>query len=490
MPVEPLHDPVRLEALRGTGLLDPSPYPGFDRLTRLGARVMGVPIAAVVLVDDHCQYFKSHVGLDEALRGGRAVPLSHWLCHRVVGSGRSYVVHDVAAEFGLLDVRAMAELGARAYAGVPLLSRDGHALGAFSVIDTQPRSWSGDDVEILEELAGSVTTEIDRRLAAQRAEEAQTRLALLAEASTLLATLDSSEALEKLARLVVAGLADWCSILLVDEERTSISRVAVAHADPVRRPLMERLRDAYRADPVVPPGVAEVVRSGRAVRMADVGPADLGRMAHGPGGERLLCDLGFDSALVVPLPASGRTLGAMILGRHGDGEPRRYGPHDLDIAAELGRRAGLALDNARAYETQREIAGTLQRSLLPPALPRIRHFEVAATYKTPGDTVQVGGDFYDVFPLRGPGWGVAIGDVQGKGSAAAALTAMARYTVRAGALTLRNPRQVLAALNEAVIQQGERFLTMCLLTVQPSSDLLKARVCVAGHPLPFVLRGN
>ena len=86
---------------------------------------------------------------------------------------------------------------------------------------------------------------------------------------------------------------------------------------------------------------------------------------------------------------------------------------------------------------------------------------------------------------------MVIGDVQGKGSAAATLTALARYTVRAGALTLRNPKQVLRALNEAVIREsGERFLTVCLMTLQPSRDGLRGRLCVAGHPLPFLIRAN
>jgi serine phosphatase RsbU (regulator of sigma subunit) len=219
-----------------------------------------------------------------------------------------------------------------------------------------------------------------------------------------------------------------------------------------------------------------------------VDDAVLAETTHGDEYNQLLLTLGFASAMVVPMSARGRTLGAITFAR-GQGQAP-YDEADLRVANDLGRRAALALDNALAYETQREIAATLQRSLLPPALPTSGPFEVAATYRTPGDTVLVGGDFYDIFPLRGAGWGVAIGDVQGKGSGAATLTALARYTVRAGALTLRNPKQVLRTVNEAILREGERFLTMCLLTLQPAGDRLRARVCVAGHPLPMLVRAT
>ena len=477
-----LDDEGRLAALARSGLLDSLPTPGFDRLTRLASRLLRAPVSLVSLVDDHRQFFKSAVGFDEGLR---ETPLSHSFCQYVVRSGAPFVVPDAKADERVQDNLAISELGVAAYAGVPLVTSTGDVLGSFCVIDTEPRAWTDEDLQLLEELAGSVVTEIELSEALRTAELARARLALLAEASTLLATLDSAATLQALARLAVRGLADWCSIALVAPDGSSVERVAVAHVDPVKEARAQELRDHHPHDPTAPTGVPAVIRTGQPQLVPVVDREGL-RRTEGYGD--LLLDLGFTSAMVVPLTGRGRTLGAITFA---SGPSRTYGDEDLSIAVDLARRAGLALDNARAYETQREIAGTLQRSLLPPKLPEIGHFAVAATYKTPGDTVLVGGDFYDLFPLRGPGWGVAIGDVQGKGSGAATLTALARYTVRAGALTLRNPKQVLRTLNDAVLRESsERFLTVALLTLQPAREGLRARLCLAGHPLPFVVRAS
>ena len=479
---QPLDDPERLAVLHRTGLLDTDATPGFDRLTRLAARLLGAPVSLVSLVDDRRQFFKSATGLEV-----RETPLSHSFCQHVVRSGEPLVVTDAPQDDRVRDNLAIDELGVAAYAGVPLVAGSGHVLGSFCVIDTVPRTWSDDDLAILEELAGSVVTEIELGLALRNAEQARARLALLAEASTLLATLDSAATLQALARLAVRDLADWCSIALVGAEG-AVERVAIAHVDPIKEARAQELRVAHPHDPHADTGVPAVIRTGHPQLVRHVNQDVLRTTSHGDGYDELLIDLGFSSVMVVPLSARGRTLGAITFA---SGASRTYGEEDLGIAQDLARRAALALDNARAYETQREIAGTLQRSLLPPKLPEIGHFSVAATYKTPGDTVLVGGDFYDLFPLRGPGWGIAIGDVQGKGSGAATLTALARYTVRAGALTLRNPKQVLRTLNEAVLRESsDRFLTIALLTLQPARENLRGRLCLAGHPKPFIVRST
>lgn len=472
-PVDALDDPDRLGALYRTGLLDSAPEPGFDRLTRLAARILRAPISLVSLVDDHRQFFKSAEGLDEGLR---ETPLSHSFCQHVVTTGKPLVVEDATTDPLLEGNLAVTDLHIRAYAGVPLLAPGGAVIGSFCVLDTVPRPWSPDEIEVLSELAGSVMTEIELGVALREARAAHARLALLAEASSLLSTLSSAATLEGLARLAVRTLADWCSVSLLGADGSTVSRVAVA-----RRKTGDDDEDELPAvptttehDPRAPSGVDAIISTGR----RHVAPVT----------DPELLALGLAHEMIVPLWTRGRGLGAITFAA---GPDRPYDEQDLRIAVDLARRAALALDNARAYETQREIAATLQRSLLPPALPEVGHFAVAATYKTPGDTVLVGGDFYDLFPLRGSGWGIAIGDVQGKGSAAAALTALARYTVRAGALTLRNPKQVLRTLNDAILREGaDRFLTICLMTLSPAGTGLRGRICIAGHPLPFLVRST
>jgi serine phosphatase RsbU (regulator of sigma subunit) len=480
-----LGDPDRLSALRRTGLLDSTEEPGFDRLTRLAARVLDAPISLVSLVDDRRQFFKSAIGLEDGLR---ETPLSHSFCQHVVTSGRPLIVNDSHADPVVAGNPAITDLGVRAYAGVPLVLPSGAVIGSFCVIDDKPREWRDDELAILHELAGSVMTEIELGVALREARSAHARLALLAEASSLLATLSSAATLQALARLAVRTMSEWCSIALIAPDGLSLDRVAVAHADPSKEERAQELLGRFEDVPTATAGVHVVIRTGKPQLIPVVDREVLDATALGENYTRLITELGITSCMIVPLWTRGRALGAITFA---SGNGQVFDEADLRVAVDLARRAALALDNARAYETQREIAATLQQSLLPPALPDVGHFSVAATYKTAGDTVLVGGDFYDLFPLRGSGWGVAIGDVQGKGSAAAALTALARYTVRAGALTLRNPKQVLRALNEAVLREGrDRFLTICLLTLQPARESLRGRLCVAGHPLPFLVRAS
>src|SRR5688500_10727693 len=128
-----LGDPDRLGALYRTGLLDSAAEPGFDRLTRLAARVLRAPISLVSLVDDHRQFFKSAEGLEDGLR---ETPLSHSFCQYVVTTGKPLVVEDATEDPLLADNLAISELHVRAYAGVPLTAPSGAVIGSFCVIDT------------------------------------------------------------------------------------------------------------------------------------------------------------------------------------------------------------------------------------------------------------------------------------------------------------------------------------------------------------------
>jgi serine phosphatase RsbU (regulator of sigma subunit) len=189
--------------------------------------------------------------------------------------------------------------------------------------------------------------------------------------------------------------------------------------------------------------------------------------------------------------ARGRLLGCLSLVRYARTQ-RRYGADDVALAEDLARRIGLALDHARLFDAQRHIARTLQASLLPPQLPDVPGIELAARYRPAFDTTEVGGDFYDVFPAGAGAWAVAIGDISGKGIEAAALTALARYTVRAAAREHRQPREVLSLLNEAVLAEGPegRFLTVAFGRLRHGAGGVRLTVASGGHPLPLLLRSS
>jgi GAF domain-containing protein len=152
--------PERLAELHGTGLLDSPPDEGFDRLTRLTATVLNVPVALVSLVDADRQFFKSCLGLPGPWGARRQTPLSHSFCQHVVEARRPLVVTDAREHPLLRENLAIRDLGVVAYAGVPLISANGHVLGTLCAIDHEPRHWTAEQIEILSNLAGSVLTEI------------------------------------------------------------------------------------------------------------------------------------------------------------------------------------------------------------------------------------------------------------------------------------------------------------------------------------------
>lgn len=155
-----VHASERLRELHRTMLLDSPPEESFDRLTRLTSSVLNVPIALVSLVDSDRQFFKSCLGLPEPWAAQRQTPLSHSFCQHVVESRRPLVVSDAREHPVLRNNPAIRDLGIIAYAGAPLISPNGQVLGTLCAIDHQPRHWTTEQVEILENLAGSVLSEI------------------------------------------------------------------------------------------------------------------------------------------------------------------------------------------------------------------------------------------------------------------------------------------------------------------------------------------
>ena len=193
----------------------------------------------------------------------------------------------------------------------------------------------------------------------------------------------------------------------------------------------------------------------------------------------------------------GRVVGALCVA---DRLPRRWTTHDVNVLRALAEVASgefalhAALDASRRHATQRAVlAQTLQESLLPPWLPQIPGLEVAACYTPGGTGAEVLGDFYDVFPSLPGSWGVVVGDVCGKGAGAAKSTALARYTLRAEAHRQSRPSEVLAALNQALLDwptADPRFLTAIYATVQPTPSGASVQIAAAGHPLGLVHRAD
>jgi GAF domain-containing protein len=164
-----VHDSDRLEALHATGLLDSDVTPSFDRLAPVAAHVLDAPVALVSLVDSDRQFFKSCLGLPEPWASQRQTPLSHSFCQHAVASREPLLVDDSREHELLRDNPAIRDIGVIAYAGIPLIDADGHALGTLCVIDSRPRHWTTHQIQLLSDLAASVVTEITLARAATQA---------------------------------------------------------------------------------------------------------------------------------------------------------------------------------------------------------------------------------------------------------------------------------------------------------------------------------
>ena len=323
----------------------------------------------------------------------------------------------------------------------------------------------------------------------KRAEQGQR---FLAEAGRVLAgSLDYQETLAAVAQLAVPDIADWCAVdALAGGE---IKRVATAHADPRKVAEVLEIAERYPPDPASPSGVHAVMRSGRSELWAEIPDEMLAAAAKDAEHLALLRSIGMTSAMVVPMLARGTVVGVITFVSAETG--RAFDAGDLELAESLASRAATAIENSRLYAARSAIARTLQASLLPPALPDVPGFELAAIYHSASEGTEVGGDFYDVFSTAEDQWYAVVGDVCGKGAEAAAVTAMARYTIRAAAVRRRSPAAILRLLSEAMLRQESsdlvgRFCTIACLHLDLSRSPARATVACGGHPLPAILRAD
>ncbi len=355
----------------------------------------------------------------------------------------------------------------------------GQAEDRWSLVSARPVRADDGSIRFAVNVVRDVT-EMQRTFRALQ--ETERRMEFLSETTRQLldTSLDHAEVLQRLADLFVPALADMCTVREVTDDG-SVRRAALRWSDGVD-PRIGKLIEA--SPPVLPAELAADLRRGRSVLVEQVERRQLGDFATEGELPGLLEELRLGSAIAVPILSGGRVAGMVSLLALDD---RRYGPADLAMVEEVGRRAGMALEHARLYERQSSIASTLQRALLPPSLPEVPGMEMAAEYHAAaGD---IGGDFYDVIPLGPECWLVAVGDVCGKGIEAAASAAMVRHTLRALATGPVAPSVLLARVNDALLSQlgAERFCTLACALVDVSGEAARVTLALGGHPRPLLV---
>jgi serine phosphatase RsbU (regulator of sigma subunit) len=301
----------------------------------------------------------------------------------------------------------------------------------------------------------------------------------LARASRVLASsLDYQQTLRNVAGLAVPQIADWCGVDLFDDEGRR-EPVAVAHVDPAKLEMAERLRAFEPEQPDPDQGLGLVWRTGESLLYDEIPDELLVTAAIDEEHLGLLRAVGMRSALIVPMTVRGRTVGTLTMVSAESG--RSFEQSDLELAEQTAEVAALAVENARLYSERTEVARTLQSGLLPEAPPDVPGWEIAALYRPAGHESQVGGDFYDFWEVAGD-WLMVIGDVTGKGVRAATVTSLVRHTAWAASDFDPRPASVLARVDVALKRRPS--LSVCsALCLRISRD--RGTVACGGHPLPL-----
>ncbi|MEU0770146.1 SpoIIE family protein phosphatase [Streptomyces albogriseolus] len=413
------------------------------------------------------------------------------------GSARMPAVHeDLTAVPGAVPL--LNGTGMRSVVTVPL-KVEGRLTGSLGVAAEAPGRYSNEEALRLQFAADRIALAVESARLGELERLRRGSLSFLVEASDLLAgTLDRDQTLALMAQMTVPTLATWCAVYTIADQSSEPDLSYVLHED-------EELIDGIKSllskipppDPVPTPGArvwsapAEVAHqaalrtsmrslglSGGPTRHVTTGIGPTLATASAVGGE----------TVVLPLVARNRVIGMLTLGKPTD---EHFRQEILELAEDLSRRAALALDNARLYSERTAISQSLQRSLLPPELPTIEGVEVEVIYRAAGEGNEVGGDFYDLFPISDGAYGFAIGDVCGTGPNAAAVTGLARHALRLLAREGLSGPSVLERLNSAILDEGERsrFLTLLYGEMRPQEDgSAELKVVCAGHPLPLRLR--
>ncbi|MFC8533589.1 SpoIIE family protein phosphatase [Streptomyces sp. NPDC057249] len=411
------------------------------------------------------------------------------------GSARMPAVHeDLDAVPGAVPL--LGNTGMRSVVTVPL-KVEGRLTGSLGVAAEGAGRYSNEEALRLQFAADRIALAVESARLGELERLRRGSLSFLVEASDLLAgTLDRDQTLALMAQMTVPTLATWCAVYTIADPASDPELSYVLHEDEERidglKSLLTRISPP---EPVRTPGARVWAAPSQAAHEAALRTSMRSIGIGGPGGLGSTTRTTLATAaavggetVVLPLVARNRVIGMLTLGKPSDDHFRQ---EILELAEDLSRRAALALDNARLYSERTAISQSLQRSLLPPGLPAVPNVEVDVIYRAAGEGNEVGGDFYDVFPIRDGAYGFAIGDVCGTGPEAAAVTGLARHALRLLAREGFGGPAVLERLNAAILDEGtrSRFLTLLYGELWPQEDgsaLLKV-VC-AGHPLPLRLR--
>ena len=312
----------------------------------------------------------------------------------------------------------------------------------------------------------------------------QQRLALLVRSGEIFhQSLDMTETLDNVARLAVESFAELCLFDLIDERSERLFVTASAHRDRSREQALSSVQSILYVEEFGVHPVVQVTRTGEPFFLPRIDEETLVRHAASRQHERYMRQFGYRSKIVVPVVSQNRIFGALTFVRTDADE--EFDQADLQFAIELGRRAGVAVANAKQFHREQYVAETLQRAFLPRHFPSRAGLQVSAHYRPGSTEADIGGDWYDAFENGHGNVVVAIGDVTGKGIEAARLMVLMRQAIRVAALDSDDPRHIADVCNRLLLNDGgERFASAFIGVLDTESGVL--RYVSAGHAPPLI----
>jgi GAF domain-containing protein/anti-sigma regulatory factor (Ser/Thr protein kinase) len=437
------------------------------------SETLRVDTVAVLLLDEETNELVARAakGIEEEVEQGVRIPVGKGFAGRVAAQRRPITIRNIDKADIFNPI--LRQKGIRSLLGAPLLL-EGRVLGIVHVGSLTERVFTEEETGLLEQAAGRIAPAIEHarlydaeREAREAAEAALQELqALQGVADAALAHLDLDDMLgEVLERLRASLRVDTAAILMLDTESDEL----VARA---ARGLEEEVERGSRV-PVGRGFAGRIAATREVVEIPDLDTADI----FNP----ILRKRGIKSMLGAPLIAGGQVRGVVHVGTL---SPRRFTEGEARLLQLAGDRIAMALDHSRLIR-ERDIALSLQQSLLPERLPEMPGLTLAARYR-PGQGGMVGGDWYDAVPLPSGGVGLAMGDVVSRGIRAAGVMGQLRHALRARAMEGDSPAELAEHLGEMVRGLDRReMVTLCYLTLDASGR--EVRYVSAGHPPALIV---
>jgi GAF domain-containing protein len=487
-----------------------------------GLQSVTAALASAATIDQICRIIVEHVVPGSEQRGERAI----WMLRdgRLVlmaGSGEAARFPEIPLDDSLpaaatledgkphfVETRGevtgrwpvLASSSTAAFAALPLVAED-RRVGLMAIGFPEDHLFEPDERDYLVAIAEQAALALSRaesqaRLAETRrlAEERGEQLDFLAEASDRLnRSLDLDLTLATVADLAVPRLTDRCALYLLEGDQIEKRVIAPSALTADEWELFNRSEQSLQQLT----GVGAVIRTGVPQYVREIDPATAAAVPDA-GARALLERVGFGGLLILPLRARGRNLGALAFVNR-RGRPMEEGTAAL--AEELAARAAVALDNAEMFRREAHVARELVESLLPSRLPEVEGLEVAVSFHPAGGGPEVGGDFYDVIALGADTCLLAVGDVQGKGIEAAALTGLLRAATKTAAHFTTRPMVILDHLNTTIIDNivqrarsvehpwdDARLCTAAVVRMERRRQRWRVSAATAGHPPPLLRR--